>query len=92
MSPPETRWCNQCAETAPPLQGRPLLEDSSWSGVEQWLRRGSAGGEMLLVFENTEDVLRQDQCAEVRTVHITVKCDEEWCAVVCHTEHTTGFW
>jgi hypothetical protein len=47
------------------LQGMALPEASTWAAVEQWLRRGGAGGEVLLVFENTEDVLLHDQCAEV---------------------------
>jgi hypothetical protein len=58
----------------PPLQGIVLPEDLTWKGLEQWLRQGGAGGEVLLVFENTEDVLVfentedvlcHDQCAEV---------------------------
>jgi hypothetical protein len=49
-----------------PLQGMPLPTDLSWKGVEEWLRRRGAGGEMLLLFENTEDVLQHDTCTEVR--------------------------
>jgi hypothetical protein len=49
-----------------PLQGMVLPEDMTWKGVEQWLRRRGAGGEVLLVFENTEDVLLHDRCAGVR--------------------------
>jgi hypothetical protein len=40
--------------------------DFTWSGVSQWLRQGGAGGEVLLVFENTENVLMHDDAAEVR--------------------------
>jgi hypothetical protein len=43
----------------------PLPEELSWKGVEQWLRQGGAGGEVLLVFENTENVLVHDECTEV---------------------------
>jgi hypothetical protein len=39
--------------------------DSTWKGVEQWLRQGGAGGEVLLVFENTEDVYLHEAHAEV---------------------------
>jgi hypothetical protein len=42
-----------------------LPEASTWKAVEQWLRRGGAGGEVLLVFENVEDVLRHALCAQV---------------------------
>jgi hypothetical protein len=38
--------------------------------VERWLRQGGAGGEVLLVFENTEDVLRHEQCAEVGVLYV----------------------
>jgi hypothetical protein len=50
----------------PPLQGMVLTLDFTWSGVSQWLRQGGAGGEVLLVFENTENVLMHDEEAEVR--------------------------
>jgi hypothetical protein len=47
------------------LQGVLLPEASTWAAVEQWLRQGGAGGEVLLVFENTEDVLNHALCAKV---------------------------
>jgi hypothetical protein len=46
---------------------------STWAAVEQWLRQGGAGGEVLMVFENTEDVLLHDQCAEVGVVRYAVR-------------------
>jgi hypothetical protein len=49
----------------PPPQGVTLPEDLSWKEVEKWLRWGGAGGEVLLVFENAEDVLLHETCAEV---------------------------
>jgi hypothetical protein len=42
----------------PPLQGMLQPEACTWEGLTRWLKRGGAGGEVLLVFENTEDVLR----------------------------------
>jgi hypothetical protein len=39
----------------------------------QWLRQGRAGGEVLLVFENTEDVLLHEKCTQVGLC----------CAVLC---------
>jgi hypothetical protein len=48
------------------LQGLQLPEDLSWKEVEKWLRQGGAGGEVLLVFENAEDVLLHDKSTQVR--------------------------
>jgi hypothetical protein len=45
-----------------------LPQDVSWKGVEQWLRRRGAGGEVLLVFENTEAVQLHEQCAKVSEI------------------------
>jgi hypothetical protein len=55
------------------------LEDLTWSGVSQWLRQGGAGGEVLLVFENTENVLMHDKEAEVRKLCLA-ECGSEACA------------
>jgi hypothetical protein len=51
--------------------------DLTWNGVAQWLRQGGAWGEVLLVFENTENVLMHDKQAEVR----------ELCLAECGAEH-----
>jgi hypothetical protein len=51
-----------------PLQGVLPPEDLSWTEVERWLRQGGAGGEVLLVFENTEEVLLHDNCTQARSV------------------------
>jgi hypothetical protein len=50
--------------------------DLTWNGVSQWLRQGGAGGEVLLVFENTESVLMHDQQAEVRELWLA-ECGAE---------------
>jgi hypothetical protein len=49
------------------LQGL-LPRVSTWAAVEQWLKQGGAGGEVLLVFENTEDVLLHERSAKVGVV------------------------
>jgi hypothetical protein len=53
-----------------------LPESSSWAAVEQWLRQGGAEEEVLLVFENTEDVLCHISCAQVRTLSLVPCCVE----------------
>jgi hypothetical protein len=58
--------CPQQLTLLPPLQGMILPLDLTWNGVSQWLRQGGAGGEVLLVFENTENVMMHDKEAEVR--------------------------
>jgi hypothetical protein len=49
----------------PLLQGVQLPEDLSWKGLKQWLMWGGAGGEVLLVFENAEDVLCHENITQV---------------------------
>jgi hypothetical protein len=48
----------------------------TWRGLSQWLHEGGAGGEVLLVFENTENVLIHHKGAEVRVLRQATGCAE----------------
>jgi hypothetical protein len=71
------------------LQAMSLPEASTWHAVEQWLRQGGPGEEVLLVFENTEDVLCHVLCAQVSSKRCAVLCCAErapcvlCCAALC---------
>ena len=70
----------------PPLppQGVVLPEDLSWKEVEKWVREGGAGGEVLLVFENAENVLlRNDKCVQVRGCCAAMCCPLLSSSVLC---------
>jgi hypothetical protein len=56
------------------LQGESLPDDLSWKGMEQWFRWGGAGGEVLLVFENAEDVQLHEDCAKVGDFRAVARC------------------
>ena len=64
-----------------PLQVLPP-DVSTWDAVELWLRQGGAGGEVLLVCENTEDVLLHDKCSEVSVICFAVLCCAGQCSAV----------
>jgi hypothetical protein len=64
------------------LQGVRLPEDVSWKEVEQWLREGGADGEVLLVFENTEDVLLLEKPAQVCVFHALLCSSVLYCAAL----------
>jgi hypothetical protein len=80
-------FCVHCDANSTVPQGMALPEDFSWQAVEQWLRQGGAGGEVLLVFENTEDVLLHDKCTEVGPCCApvcVVSCFMLRCIALCH--------
>ena len=71
----------------PPLppQGVVLPEDLSWKEVEKWVREGGAGGEVLLVFENAENVLlRNDKCVQVRGCCAVLRCAVLFCPLLSY--------
>jgi hypothetical protein len=42
--------------------------------MEQWFRWGGAGGEVLLVFENAEDVQLHEDCTKVGDFRAVAHC------------------